>query len=57
MGAERGDRLMADDIIAFQAGREAAIAGKNRDARRSADWLEGYDQVSEDMKREARQRA
>ncbi|QDP55175.1 MAG: hypothetical protein Tp170SUR191951_13 [Prokaryotic dsDNA virus sp.] len=48
---------MADDIIAFQAGREAAIAGKNRDARRSADWLEGYDQVSEDMKREARQRA
>lgn len=37
---------MAEDIIAFQAGREAAIAGKARDGRRSADWLEGFDQVA-----------
>lgn len=34
---------MADNIIAFQAGREAAMSGGARDARRSADWLEGYD--------------
>jgi hypothetical protein len=38
---------MADDIIAFQQGREAAIEGKPRDARRSADWQEGYDAVNE----------
>ena len=36
---------MANDIIAYQAGREAAIEGKPRDQRRSADWLEGYDAV------------
>jgi hypothetical protein len=34
---------MADNIIAFQSGREAAMCGGARDARRSADWLEGYD--------------
>lgn len=34
---------MAENIIAFQAGREAAMSGGARDARRSADWLEGYD--------------
>ena len=34
---------MAENIIAFQAGREAAMSGQARDARRSADWLEGYD--------------
>ncbi len=34
---------MANNILAFQAGREAAMAGNIRDARRSADWLEGYD--------------
>lgn len=39
---------MADDIIAFQNGRQAAIDGKPRDARRSDDWLEGYDQVKEE---------
>jgi hypothetical protein len=37
---------MADDIIQFQQGREAAMAGERRDARRNADWLEGYDQVA-----------
>lgn len=37
---------MAEDIIQFQDGREAAIAGKRRDRRRSADWLEGHDQVT-----------
>jgi hypothetical protein len=37
---------MANDIIAFQQGREAAIAGQKRDQRRSADWLEGFDQVA-----------
>lgn len=36
---------MADNILNFQEGREAAMAGKKRDARKSADWLEGYDQV------------
>jgi hypothetical protein len=36
---------MADDILAFQAGREAAIDGKPRNNRRSADWLEGFDSV------------
>lgn len=36
---------MANDILAFQAGREAAISGEPRDGRRSADWLEGYDMV------------
>jgi len=34
---------MAENITAFQAGREAAMCGGARDARRSADWLEGYD--------------
>lgn len=34
---------MADDIIQFQAGRHAAMAGEKRDKRRSADYLEGYD--------------
>jgi len=34
---------MADDILQFQAGREAALEGKPRDRRRSADWLEGWD--------------
>lgn len=34
---------MADDILQFQAGREAAIAGERRDKRRSKDWREGYD--------------
>ena len=37
---------MADDIIQFQAGREAAMDGRKRDARRTADWLEGFDQVA-----------
>jgi hypothetical protein len=36
---------MANDILAFQSGREAAIAGKPRDGRRSVDWLEGFDAV------------
>ena len=39
---------MASDILAFQAGREAALAGKPRDRRRCADWLEGWDQVAEE---------
>jgi len=34
---------MADNILQFQSGREAAIMGDPRDARRTADWLEGYD--------------
>lgn len=34
---------MANDIIQFQAGRLAAMAGEARDKRRSKDWLEGYD--------------
>lgn len=38
------------DIIDFQAGREAAIAGKKRDARRNADWLRGWDQVNAEKK-------
>jgi hypothetical protein len=37
---------MADDILAFQQGREAAIAGQKRDQRRSADWLAGWDQIA-----------
>lgn len=41
---------MADDILQFQAGREAAIAGRPRDARRSKDWLEGWDMVARDQK-------
>ena len=36
---------MADNIIAFQSGREAAMGGFPRDARRNRDWLEGYDQT------------
>lgn len=35
---------MAENILQFQAGREAAICGLTRDTRRSKDWLEGYDQ-------------
>ena len=36
---------MAENILQFQAGREAAMCGLTRDTRRSKDWLEGYDQV------------
>jgi hypothetical protein len=39
---------MADEILKFQAGREAAMEGKPRDARRGKDWLEGWDQVKEE---------
>ena len=35
---------MAENTIQFQAGRETALCGGKRDARRSPDWLEGYDQ-------------
>lgn len=31
------------EIIDFQDGREARIRGRNRDARRNADWLRGWD--------------
>ena len=37
--------MMAENVLQFQAGREAAIFGLPRDTRRSKDWLEGYDQV------------
>jgi hypothetical protein len=40
---------MANDIIQFQAGREAAMEGHPRDGRRAADWLGGYDQVASEM--------
>ena len=46
---------MAENILAFQAGRDAAMKGERRDGRRSPDWLEGYDQVSADLARNARQ--
>jgi len=36
---------MADNILDFQKGREAAMCGLTRDERRSKDWLEGYDEV------------
>ena len=42
---EDGRKAMADNILQFQAGREAAMCGLTRDTRRSKDWLEGYDQV------------
>lgn len=35
------------DVSAFQDGREAFIAGKPRDGRRSKDWLAGYDMEAE----------
>jgi hypothetical protein len=38
-------KTMAENIVQFQAGREAAMCGLTRDVRRSKDWLEGYDQV------------
>lgn len=37
--------IMAEDVLQFQSGREAAMNGLKRDERRSKDWLEGYDQV------------
>lgn len=42
---ESGKKAMAESILQFQAGREAAMCGLTRDTRRSKDWLEGYDQV------------
>lgn len=36
---------MANDVLRFQDGRLAAMAGQKRDARKHKDWLEGYDQV------------
>ena len=37
---------MAENISQFQDGRIAAMDGRKRDARRSTDWLEGFDQVT-----------
>ncbi len=37
---------MAECILTFQAGREAAVSGKPRDSRRRADWLEGWDAIA-----------
>lgn len=37
---------MADNILEFQAGREAAIAGAKRDGRKHKDWLEGFDAIA-----------
>ena len=42
---EGNEKIMAENILQFQKGREAAICGLTRDTRRSKDWLEGYDQV------------
>ena len=42
---ESGKKAMAENMLQFQAGREAAMCGLTRDERRSKDWLEGYDQV------------
>ena len=42
---ESGKKAMAENMLQFQAGREAAMCGLTRDTRRSKDWLEGYDQV------------
>lgn len=42
---ESEKEAMAENILQFQAGREAAMSGLTRDTRRSKDWLEGYDQV------------
>ena len=42
---EEKNDVMAENILQFQKGREAAICGLIRDVRRSKDWLEGYDQV------------
>ena len=42
---EEKNDVMAENILQFQKGREAAICGLTRDVRRSKDWLEGYDQV------------
>lgn len=39
------------EILDFQAGREARIAGKKRDGRRDADWLRGWDQIDADERR------
>jgi hypothetical protein len=36
---------MANDILQFQAGRESAINGGKRDARKHKDWLEGFDAI------------
>jgi hypothetical protein len=37
---------MANNILQFQAGREAAITGAKRDARKHKDWLEGFDAIA-----------
>ncbi len=42
---ESNEKIMAENILQFQKGREAAMCGLTRDTRRSKDWLEGYDQV------------
>ena len=42
---EGKEKIMAENILQFQKGREAAICGLTRDTRRSKDWLEGYDQA------------
>lgn len=40
---------MAEDILQFQAGREARMDAKPRDGRRTADWLEGWDMAHADI--------
>ncbi len=38
------------EIIEYQKGRNASMAGQPRDARRNVDWLRGWDDVHDDRR-------
>ena len=40
--------MTRSEIIDYQAGREARIAGVPRDRRKNVDWLRGWDDVQAD---------
>lgn len=38
------------EILDYQAGRNASMAGRPRDGRRNVDWLRGWDDVFDDRR-------
>jgi hypothetical protein len=41
---------MRSEILDYQAGRSASMAGQPRDGRRNVDWLRGWDDVFDDRR-------
>lgn len=42
--------MSRSEIVEYQRGRNANLAGKPRDKRRNVDWLRGWDDVQDDRR-------